>query len=416
MVGLAVVLRHALLQFLPPDVPINGEEIQMGGDSMLIVLGADLPVSYRFTVIMGMIGFEFTDNSLDALRVVFRLAGSLSIVVLALTLRRLSIGWPATLLAVFTMSSLSLLVVGGGVAYENFSGIIFEVLLLYCVVGATTSRDNALVWAGFAGLFGGVLMHEFDSFKAIVILPPLFWFVRSVLTEEPECRRSALRSGGMYIILLTLTGAAAFADLVNNPTTSSLVDGLRRHSLERGIVFAGCHPLLAEFGQTGVELYSGTFRSESAIGSGSFQNRRRRSSTACPRHAVRVEHPICAYRQSRAVLTHCGARRTPHAGYCGLPRQQLHIGTGYPCFAYSGASERYRRRLGSEGSRRSGGNLKLISKESAGLFHSAYRADCGGKCNGSRQDEFNRISPERIPEPPILCLFDDRRGTPGVRV
>ena len=233
MVGLAVVLRHALLQFLPPDIPINGEEIQMGGDSMLIVLGADLPVSYRFTVIMGTIGFELTDNSLDALRVVFRLAGSLSIVVLALTLRRLSIGWPATLLAVFTMSSLSLLVVGGGVAYENFSGIIFEVLLLYCVVGATTSRDNALVWAGFAGLFGGVLMHEFDSFKAIVILPPLFWFVRSVLTEEPECRRSALRSGGMYIILLTLTGAAAFADLVNNPTTSSLVDGLRRHSLER---------------------------------------------------------------------------------------------------------------------------------------------------------------------------------------
>ena len=235
MVGLTVVLRHALLQFLPPDVPINGEEIQMGGDSMRIVLGTDLPVSHRFTIIMGMMGFELTDNSLDALRLVFRLAGSLSIVIMALTLRRLSIGWPATLLAVFTMSSLSLFVVGGGVAYENFSGIIFETLLLYCVVGAMTSRDNSLVWAGLAGMCGGILMHEFDSYKAIVILPPLFWTARSVFTRDFECRQRALRAGGVYVILLTLTGAAAFADLVSNPTTSPLVDGLRRHTLERGV-------------------------------------------------------------------------------------------------------------------------------------------------------------------------------------
>ncbi len=235
MVGLAVLLRYALLEFLPVAVPINGEEIQMGGASIRIAEGGDLPISYRFTAIMGAVGFMALDNSLNGLRLVFELAGGLSIIVLALTLRRLSVGWPAVLLAVFTMSSLSLLVVGSGVAYENLSGVFFEVMLLYCVVCAVTSRANAQIWAGFAGVFGGILMHEFDSYKTIVIIPPILWFAQAALAGDVERRRRALRSGAVYIILLTIIGAAAFADLVNNPTTTSLLDGARRHTYERGM-------------------------------------------------------------------------------------------------------------------------------------------------------------------------------------
>ena len=236
VVGLAVALRYALLGFLPPDSPINMEEIQMGGDSMRILLGDDLPMNYRFTVIMGSIGFVIVDNSLDGLRLAFKLAGSLSIIVMALTLRRLSVGWPATLLAVLTMSSLSLFVIGSGIAYENFTGILFEVMLLYCVVGALTSRDNALVWAGFAGVFGGILTHEWISYQPIVAMPPLFWLAQSVLTKDSECRRKALLSGGMYIILLTLTGAAALSDIMNSPSTTLLLDPIFRHAGERGEV------------------------------------------------------------------------------------------------------------------------------------------------------------------------------------
>ena len=71
------------------------------------------------------------DATLESLRHVYKLAGCLSIDVMALTLRRLSVGWPATLLAVFTMSTLGLFVIGGGMAYENFSAFLFEALLLY---------------------------------------------------------------------------------------------------------------------------------------------------------------------------------------------------------------------------------------------------------------------------------------------
>ena len=235
MVGLAVALRYALLEFMPPAVPINIEEIQMGGMSMRVINGDGLPISYRFTAIMGTVGFTVLDNSLNGLRLVFEIAGALSIVAMALTLRRLRVGWSATLLAVFTMASLGLLVVGSGVAYENFSGIFFEVMLFYCVVCAVTSRANSTIWAGLAGLFGGILMHEFDSYKLIVILPPALWFIQAVRSDDAEGRRTALRAGAMYIVLLTVTGAAAFADLLNNPATTSLLDGPRRHTLERGV-------------------------------------------------------------------------------------------------------------------------------------------------------------------------------------
>ena len=233
LVGFAVALRIFLLEFLPPDVPINIEELQLGRDSILAVLGHDLAVPYRFTILMGAAGFQIADNTLDGLRLVYKVAGCLSIVVIAAALRRLAVGWPATLLAVFTMSSLSLFVVGSAVAYENFSALFFEAMLLYCAIGASTSRTNSLVWAAFAGMFAGILLHEWISYQPPVALPLLFWLAQAVFTKNAECRRVALRSGGVYVALLTLTGAPALLELVTNPSNSVLLDPLFRHWWER---------------------------------------------------------------------------------------------------------------------------------------------------------------------------------------
>ena len=233
LVGLAVALRIFLLDFLPPAVPINIEEIQLGRESILAVLGHDLSVPYRFSILMGAVGFQVADNTLDGLRLVYKVAGCLSIVVIAAALRRLAVGWPATLLAVFTMSSLSLLVVGSGVAYENFSALFFEAMLLYCAIGAATSRNSSLVWAAFAGMFAGILLHEWVSYQPLVALPLIFWLVRALFTKNTEFRRVALHSGGVYVALLTLTGAPALLELVANPSNTILLDPLFRHAWER---------------------------------------------------------------------------------------------------------------------------------------------------------------------------------------
>lgn len=233
LVGVAVALRFALLEFLPPEFPINIEEPQFGLGSMNVIINGELPVYYRFSTIMGSIGFAIADNTLDSLRLVFRLAGGVSIVLMALTLRRLSVGWHATLLAVFAMSSLSVLVAGSGLAYENFSALVFEMLLLYCFVGAVTSRANAFVWAGFAGMVGGVLLHEWVCYIIIAGLPPMFWFAQAVLAKDADSRRAALQSGVVYIGVMTLTGAPALWEMLNSPSNTILLDPLFRHGGER---------------------------------------------------------------------------------------------------------------------------------------------------------------------------------------
>ena len=159
LVLLAIALRFGLLVLLPPPLP-GFEEMQTGGAAIRIARGAELPLVFRFTIIFGGLGFALADNSLAALRLGFQLVGSLSILVMALLLRRLGLSWIPTLLAVFIMATMRWLVIAGGVADELFSSLIFEVLILYCVVGSNTSRENWLPGAGFAGLFAGLLAYE----------------------------------------------------------------------------------------------------------------------------------------------------------------------------------------------------------------------------------------------------------------
>ncbi len=271
LVGIAVVLRLLLLESLPPDAPISFEEIQLGRESILVVLGDALKVPYRYSTLMGTIGFQVTDNTLDGLRFVFKLAGCLSIVVVAATLRRLAVGWPATLFAVFTMATLSLFVVGGAVAYENFSGFLFEALLLYCVAGAMTSRANALVWAGFAGMLGGILLHEWVSYQPVVALPPLLWLTQAICTRDAECGRRALRAGGAYAVLLALTGAPAVLDILTNPSNTLLLDPLLRHAWEREAASPDVASYLANSGML-VWSYTKTLFGQS-VGTASAQYR-----------------------------------------------------------------------------------------------------------------------------------------------
>ena len=231
-VGAAIALRYVLLQYMPPTGLAGFEEMQTGGISIRITQGWELPLSFLFTNLMGAAGFVLTDNTLDGLRSVFQLAGGLSILVMAMTLRRLSVGWTATLLAVFTMASLRVLVIGGGTADELFSGILFETLLLYCVASSIKSTDNAMTWAGLAGIFGGVLMYEYESYKPLVLLPPAYWFAAAVAARGQE-RGRALRAGSVYVLLFTVTALPAISSILQDPSGAPLADGLRRHWTER---------------------------------------------------------------------------------------------------------------------------------------------------------------------------------------
>lgn len=235
LVGVAIGLRYALLDFVPPPLP-GFEEMQTGGAAIRIAHGAELPLMFRLTNVLGGLGFTLMDNSLEALRFGFKVAGCLSVLVMALLLRRIGVSWIPTLLAVFTMATLRWLVIAGGAADELFSSILLEVLLLYCVVGSYTSRENWLVWAGFAGLFGGLLAYEYDSYKIVFMLPPAFWLMQALTTSDLERRRHTLQAGGSYICVFAVVALPVIATVINDPGASPFLDGFNRNWVERTAV------------------------------------------------------------------------------------------------------------------------------------------------------------------------------------
>ena len=235
LVGVAVLLRLLLYEYLPLDGAFPLEEMNQAGAGLHVSYhGGDLPLKTRFTAVMAGLGFLlFEDTSLETLRSVFKVSGLLQIVIMALTLRRMSVSWPATLVSVFTMSSLSWLVMGSGLAYENFSALLFVSLLLYCIVASATSRDNSLVWAGLAGVSASILLYEYDSFRVVAALVPLFWFVKALLSKNSDVRRCALHSGGVYMVCLSVVAAPIFAELFSlSEPGNILIDATRRHHYE----------------------------------------------------------------------------------------------------------------------------------------------------------------------------------------
>ena len=228
LVGVAIALRYVLLEYLPPPIPIF-EEVQTGKNANDIMHHSILTLEFRLTNMMAAAGLTLGSATLESLRMVFMLASSAAILVVALTLRRLSVGWPATLLAVFTMASLRFFVLGGATAEEIFGGIIFEALLFYCVACSCTSRDNEFLWAGFAGIFGGVLMYEYIPYKLALIIPPAYWFLQGFVVKEKAIRRRALLAGGLYVLCLSVIAAPVISQAITSPTDNFLMEPLVRH-------------------------------------------------------------------------------------------------------------------------------------------------------------------------------------------
>lgn len=233
LVGVAIALRLVLQTYMPP--PFTGfEEYQMGGQSMRAAQGDGLSIPHTSSIIMGKIGFALGDNSIDSLRMVFRLSGALSILVMAMTLRRLSVGWTATVIAAFVMSSLPLLVIGSGVADELFSDVLFETLLLYCVVSSIKCRELSLMWAGLSGVFAGILAYGYDSYLLLPALPMLYWFFTALFAVKSEeegrkKRRLALRSVALYLLIATLIALPVIYLNLPGGEETSWQDRIGRH-------------------------------------------------------------------------------------------------------------------------------------------------------------------------------------------
>ena len=242
LVGIAVGLRLALHGFLPLEQTIF-EEIETGKNAYdLVALGYDLQLEFRFTNIMGALGFLFGDFDLQSLRFFFQLSGALSVLVMALALRRIEISWPVTLLVVFTMASLRYLVVGNGSAHEILAGTLFQTLLLWCLIGNYTSKNRKMTWAALAGLFAGILMYEHISYKPAILIAPAWWLWQAWSSRDIAARNAALKSGATFMLCLSLVALPTIYDIASGPGSSQNFSGLATNIRDANFGLASGQP------------------------------------------------------------------------------------------------------------------------------------------------------------------------------
>ena len=231
LVLVALVMRHALLQFVPPDFAAF-EEVNQGGFAYSIVnLGEPLTFHMWFTNALGAIGFVLFGQDLEGLRTGFEIANSIAILLVAIGLRRLKLGWMATLAAVFIMATMRWAVVAAGFAEESFGPTVLVALLLVALIYSDTSIRNGGFWAAIAGLTAGLLFYAYVPWTFLVPLPVAFWFFRAWFSKTRSERVRTVHMSLWYIAFFAIITAPLISQFIFDIRTTHLGDRFLAHDV-----------------------------------------------------------------------------------------------------------------------------------------------------------------------------------------
>ena len=231
----AIGLRYVFLMFMPPDFAAF-EEVNQGRFAWNIVYaGEELTFHQLFTNGISALSLSYLGNELHHLRAGYEFAGALSILLLAIGLRRLNVGWTATLVAVFIMATMRWAVIAGGFAEEAFGGLFLATLLLVGLILSDTSRKNYAFWAGIVGLASGLLLYEYVPFFVLAPVPVAYWFLRVFFANRRSERRRVLLRSFWFIAVFTFMAAPLLSQLIYDPINTHPGDTMFRHRIvERG--------------------------------------------------------------------------------------------------------------------------------------------------------------------------------------
>lgn len=230
-VAVAIGLRFAMLQIVPPDFP-GFEEMQQGKIAHDIVHNdAALSFHFLFSNALAAIGFAYSGNELDDLRLGYQLAGATSILLVAICLRRLKVEWAAIILTVFMLASLHWAVIVGGLAEESFGPGVLLTLMIMLIVIADTSARNQYFWAGLGGIATGMLMYEYTPFVFFLPIAPLYWIISARIGRRFIERRVALVKGFWFIVAMSVVAAPLIAQFIFEPEITHVGDAFLRHNV-----------------------------------------------------------------------------------------------------------------------------------------------------------------------------------------
>jgi hypothetical protein len=242
LVLLAIILRCAAYFIMPPAHQTGFEELQTGEIAYRMVWTPELPIEFRFTNLLAFIGFSIGSGiNLQALRLPFQIAGIINLVLIVLSLRSLKVGWLPTIMVTFIAATLTFLVIASGTADEIFAGITFASIFLICFIKTETDPENQLFWYAAAGIFAGILMYEYTSYRVLILLG-LGWLLWRCFSTAKAYQRNVISNKWFnllsYIIPLVLVALPTIILIVRNPATNIFLEAFRRHAGERPTILS----------------------------------------------------------------------------------------------------------------------------------------------------------------------------------
>lgn len=251
----AVGLRYVFLGVVPPEFP-GFEEMQQGKIANDIVnVGAHLPFHFLFSNSLAAMGLWLRGNEIDDLRWAYEIAGAVSIVLMAMSLRTLGVRWSGTLAAVFIMASLRWAVIVGGLAEETFGPMMLLTGMLLTLVLSEKSTTTRNFWAAICGVICGMLMYEYTAYLFFVPLPAGYWLICALVAKGPSARRSALVKGAWFIVAFTAIAAPMVGQLITEPEITHAGDALLRHNIYETKFQNGATGAMQTFLRDGVSYF-----------------------------------------------------------------------------------------------------------------------------------------------------------------
>jgi hypothetical protein len=231
----AFALHYQSLAYLPLPHRTGFEELQMGGDGYRLLTTHVLPLELRFCKLLAAGGLWLGGYTLEALRLPFQIMGYLRLAVLILCLRALRVGWWPAAFVTITAAVARWFVIGAGLAYEDFSPVLFLLLLIWCLAKVDLARTSAATWAAAAGVLAGMLMFENSSFRFAVLLAVAWLLWLAVHSGKSAQVNGFARWRPLMLLTVTLVVVAApmLVNILHGGEGSVFFEAINRYAHER---------------------------------------------------------------------------------------------------------------------------------------------------------------------------------------
>ncbi len=240
LLAVAFALRYWMLAYLPLPGRTGFEELQMGADGYKVLLTHALALEFRFSKVIAAIGLGLGGETVEALRLPFQLMGYARLAVLVLCLRALKAGWWPTAFVTLAAAVSRWFVIGSGVAYEDFSPILFMLLAVWCLIEVDVTRPAATAWAAGAGIFAGVLMFENSSFRFVILLAGgwLLWLALGRAGTSGVPRPARMRPFAFFGVTFVLVSAPMLVNVLHAGVRSIFFEAFVRYAQGRSGLLA----------------------------------------------------------------------------------------------------------------------------------------------------------------------------------